>query len=71
MTTESENIETDGEIAPGPELLLNAEIFLPRGDCIEIARVIALKWKADGFFSPDGNTKSYFGFAHICHRVLR
>jgi hypothetical protein len=31
------------DIASGPELLINAEIFLPHGDQYEIARVIGCK----------------------------
>jgi hypothetical protein len=38
------------DVAPGPDVLVNAEVLLPHGDWYEIARVIGRKRKADGLF---------------------
>jgi hypothetical protein len=42
--------EPEGDVAPGPKLLIYAEIFLPHGDRFEIARLIGRKRKDDGLF---------------------
>jgi hypothetical protein len=38
------------DVVPGPDALVNAEVFLPHGDRYEIARVLGRKRKSDGLF---------------------
>jgi hypothetical protein len=45
-----EPLEHVADVSPGPDALVNAEVFLPDGDKYEIARVLGRKRQADGFF---------------------
>jgi Reverse transcriptase (RNA-dependent DNA polymerase) len=41
---------TEHDELPGPELLINAEVVLPRGDRMEIAKILKRKRNEDGLF---------------------
>jgi hypothetical protein len=46
----SETPKMKDDVAPGPDALVNAEVFLTHGDRYEIAHVLGRKRKADGLF---------------------
>ena len=47
-TDQKEGQNDNPNVVTGPDPLINATIYLPKGDCTELAMVKNQKWNADG-----------------------